>query len=143
MLSEPGSEQVQAYFSEKRGGYWITNVCLVEALGVLKRNRKTLGEDTYLAKCYVLISYVRRRIQVVDSQLHDAEIWNETERVAKKHQLDVSDALQIVTVKNHYTKVFGGESKTILVTADEELAKAARIEGLRSWYCIKEHPPEH
>jgi len=33
------------------------------------------------------------------------------------------------------------DSQTLLVTADENLAKVARIEGVKSWYCLGEPEP--
>jgi rRNA-processing protein FCF1 len=38
-------------------------------------------------------------------------------------------------------KVLVGESQSILITADRELAKAARAEGVRVWECTSEAAP--
>jgi predicted nucleic acid-binding protein len=136
--------KVRAYFRRKRGGYWMTDVCLVEALGVLKRNKKKLGQSLYLGRCFMLISYIRNgRINLVENEMQNVQIWNETERIAKKYdKLDVSDALQIVTIQTHSTKFHARDSKTILITADADLAKAAGNEGLRVWNCLTEEPPQ-
>ena len=144
VLDEDDAAKVRNYFAKKRGGYWITDVCLVEALGVLKRNKKRLGLNSYLSRCSMLISYIRNgRINLVETELQKIPIWNDTERIAKKYdKLDVSDALQIVTVQTHITRNFADDSKTILITADFELAAAARNEGLRAWYCVSEDAPQ-
>jgi predicted nucleic acid-binding protein len=144
VLNEDGCEKVRSYFATKRGGHSITDVCLVEALSVLKRNKKKLGQSSYLGRCFMLISYIRNgRMNLVETELQKIAIWNETERIAKNYDnLDVSDALQIVTIQTHITKNFVGESKTILITADFELAEAAKNEGLRAWYCISENAPQ-
>jgi predicted nucleic acid-binding protein len=136
--------KVRAYFRKKRGGYWMTDVCLVEALGVFKRNKKKLGLNLYLSHCYMLISHIRNgRINLIETKLQKIQIWNETERITKKYdKLDISDALQIITIQTHVTKFHSGDSKTILVTADFELAKAARDEGLRVWNCLTEDAPQ-
>jgi hypothetical protein len=57
-----------------------------------------------------------------------------------KYQLDLSDAFQILSVKAFAPHMIGG-SRTILVTADKELAKAARAEGLRVWSVLEEPAP--
>jgi predicted nucleic acid-binding protein len=144
VLNEDGCEKVRNYFATKHGGYWMTDVCLVEALSVLKRNKKKLGQSSYLGRCFMLISYIRHgRIGIVETQLQKVSIWNETEKFSKKYyKLDVSDALQIVTLQTHFTKSFSEDSETILITADYEFAKAARNEGLRVWDCIKEDAPQ-
>lgn len=144
VLKEDGCEKVRDYFATKRGGYWITDVCLVEALSVLKRNKKKLGQSSYLGRCFMLISYIRNgRIEIVETQLQKISIWNKTEKLVKKYdKIDVSDALQIVTIQTHFTKNFCEDSKTILMTADSELANAARNEGLGVWNCIKEDAPQ-
>jgi predicted nucleic acid-binding protein len=144
VLNEAGCEKIRNYFATKRGGYWMTDVCLVEALSVLKRNKKKLGQSSYLGRCSMLISYIRNgRIKIVEAQLQKVSIWNETEKLAKKYNnLDVSDVLQIVTMKTHFTKNFGGNSKAVLVTADSDFVAAARNEGLFVWNCIIENAPQ-
>ena len=52
----------------------------------------------------------------------------------KKHKIDYSDALQIYTILNGRTKGHVYESKTVLVTEDKDLVKAAEAEGLRLWH---------
>jgi hypothetical protein len=53
----------------------------------------------------------------------------------------MSDAFQILSVKEGYFSGLVGDSSTVLVTADEGLAKVARIEGVKSWYCLGEAEP--
>lgn len=50
---------------------------------------------------------------------------------------------QIVTLKKGRYRSFVGESQSLLITADADLAKAARSEGLQVWDCINEAGPEH
>jgi hypothetical protein len=47
--------------------------------------------------------------------------------------LDLSDAFQIMSVKRGYFSSLTNDSATVLVTADNSLAQAARSEGLRVW----------
>ena len=48
---------------------------------------------------------------------------------------------QTVSMKKGYFSTASGESKTIFVSADKKLVKAARVEGLRAWNPEKEEPP--
>ena len=68
-------------------------------------------------------------------------MFDEVEAIVKKYQIDVSDALQIVTIKKGEFNKFIGESQSLLITADEGLANAARSEGLAVWDCIHEPSP--
>lgn len=65
------------------------------------------------------------------------------ETLAQKYEVDLSDALQIITVKHGRFKNWACESKTVLATRDGRLANAAEQEGLRVWNCLKSpKPPE-
>ena len=61
VLQERGFEHIRSYFAN-RPGFYITSVCLAEALGVFKRKRlgDELSEKQYLATCY-LCSGVQNR----------------------------------------------------------------------------------
>jgi len=134
---------VKEYFRKARGGHWITNVCFIEALTALKCKwlRKEIDQNAYLGFSYVLRSYIKSRIELVDSQLGDRQVWDETEKIVKRYSLDIVDALQIVTVKRHYTNVFARNSKTVLVTGDFNLARAAESEDVRVWNCMTDEAP--
>jgi predicted nucleic acid-binding protein len=60
VLDEPGSNHLKNYFDE-HSGFRITSLCLLEALGVLKRKwqRKRILKKDYFDKCYLLLSKVR------------------------------------------------------------------------------------
>ena len=63
------------------------------------------------------------------------------QRISERHDLDLSDAFQIVSLKEGFFSVLSGDSQTILVTGDEALAQAARDEGLRVWDVLREPAP--
>ena len=65
----------------------------------------------------------------------------EAERLIKQHKIDFLDCFQIVTILHGKFRVLGPDSKSILITADRALAKAARAEGARVWECTSEPPP--
>ena len=53
----------------------------------------------------------------------------------------MSDALQLLSVKHGKFYKLTEESKTVLITSDQSLAKAAKAEGLRVWNPEKESEP--
>jgi hypothetical protein len=63
------------------------------------------------------------------------------QKFAENHGLDVSDALQLLSVKYGKFYKLAKESKTVLITSDRSLAKAAKAEGLRVWNLEKETEP--
>ncbi len=68
-------------------------------------------------------------------------VISEAERLIKTHDIDFLDCVQIVTIMHGQFKHLGLGSKSILITADRCLAKAARAEGVRVWECTSEPPP--
>jgi predicted nucleic acid-binding protein len=137
VLAEAGSDHINAYFSD-RGGFFITSFCLVEALGVLKRKmlKNEISSDQYFAKCFLLLSYLRmKRINIDAPEMSSHETFRRAEDFARRHGLDLSDAVQLVGLKYGRFCHFVQESKPVLITADRALATAAETEGLRVWNC--------
>jgi predicted nucleic acid-binding protein len=146
VLDEPGSDNLRNYFDE-HSGFQITSLCFSEALSVLKSKwqRKRISMKDYFDKCYLLLAYVRgkpKSIHVDDIQLSDLSVFTETEQIAKRYDLDFSDALQLVTIKQRLgLGMLGGRSKPLLITADGPLACAAEREGIRVWNCLAQATP--
>ena len=69
------------------------------------------------------------------------KVFFEAHQLGEKHGLDLSDALQLLSMKAGFGAVAYGRSKPLLITADKKLAKAARAEDLRAWDVLKEHEP--
>jgi rRNA-processing protein FCF1 len=61
--------------------------------------------------------------------------------VLEKRARHLSDALQLLSVKHGRFCKLAKESKTILITSDKALAKAAKSEDLRVWNCEKKSEP--
>jgi predicted nucleic acid-binding protein len=118
VVQEPGFENLQNYLnppSGPRGGLHITSLCFAEALGVLKRKwqRGHLSDKEYHGKCFLLVTYCsRRRITLEDTGLEDLSTFLKATKLASKHKLDVSDALQLLTVKYGKFRHLVAESKT-------------------------------
>jgi predicted nucleic acid-binding protein len=148
LVKEHGTEVIEHYMAaENTSSFQVTSLCFAEALGVLKA--KYLAEDrpdhidqeTYLTGADALRAYIASgRIELVDVDIADSAIFAEVEAIARTYQLDIVDAYQIVTVRKDYFSRFP-EAQPMLVTADRQLAKAARAEGLQVWNCTREPPP--
>jgi len=137
VIAERGSDHLNAYFAN-RSGFFITSFCLFEALSVLKRKmcKEEISRKQYFDACYLRIDD--------EPKVDSLQKFERAEKLAKLHRLDLSDALQLVGVKHGKFCKLAKESKTVLITADRSLAKAAKTEGLRVWNCEEEPGlPDH
>jgi predicted nucleic acid-binding protein len=142
VIPERGSDHLQAYFAN-RSGFFITSFCLFEALNVLKRKmlEVKISRKQYLDACWMLLTQLRKRIRIDEPDIGRLETFQRAEELANLHDLDLSDALQLLTVKHGTFCKLDKESKTVLITSDRSLAKAAEAEGLQVWNCEKESAP--
>jgi predicted nucleic acid-binding protein len=146
VTDEPRSDVVKNYFNgpTPRSGY-ITALCFAEALGVLKRKWWKTERDRYFANCYYLIALLKdHRLHIDETvDLSNYETFFKAEKLARDHGVDLSDALQLVTIKYGRFSPFVAESKTLFITADKDLADAARKENVRVWNCmLTDQPPD-
>lgn len=126
-----------------------TALCVAEALGVLKRkwlrseNGFTL--EQYIQATSQLLAEAPHRIYETELDPSDHEVSIGVEALIRKYaalKLDIVDALQLYTLRHGPFKIMIRDSASVLITADENLANAARAEGLRVWDCIREPAPE-
>ena len=140
VLQERGFEQLRSYFAT--ASFYITSICLAEALGVFKRKRlrEEISEKQYLTRCHLLLGYLRSppRIHVDEIELSSVDTFTKAEEIARRHKLDLSDSLQLVSVKHGRSSSCVPGFKTVFITADRALASAAKAEGLRVWNCEEE-----
>jgi predicted nucleic acid-binding protein len=132
-------------FFKSNVNFATTSLCLAEALGVIKgkRSHGRISEDQYFAATRELVIGVwGRRIEVDEIDLFTLQGLAPVEALAKKHSLDLSDALQLETIMHGRYSHLGPLSASVLITADARLACAANIEGIRVWNCIKSDPPD-
>lgn len=145
LVDEDGSDVVRDYIS-KHSVFITTQLCFAETLGALKvkLTHRLLSREKYLDACAELMAHLKEQtLEIHDIGISESSTFDDVERIASKHKLDVSDAYQLVTLNRGFFSTLHGDSKTILITADKELAAAARIEGLRVWDCLREaEPPE-
>lgn len=142
---EPRSDLVRDYFGSRPTKY-TTPFCFYEAMNVLKGKWKHKGQLTleqYLNAAFRLTSwYGASSSKIKDLDFADPTTFAKAKEIAERSQLDLSDAFQILSVKMGYFSVLINESSTILVTADKELAEAAKKEGLRVWNLMEESAPK-
>jgi predicted nucleic acid-binding protein len=143
-VEEEGSNIIREYWQNEPTRY-TTPFCYFEALSVLKvkwKYRKEIIEDKYHRACADLTFWFANVAKTVrDLDFTNPLVYFAAQEMAKRNSLDLSDAFQILSVKEGFFSRMSGDSRTILVTADEGLAKAARNEGIRVWYCMKEPVP--
>ncbi len=141
---EPGRDAVRKYYWGNRDSVYATSYCVTETFSAFKTKslRHRITEDQYIK--YIL--EFRRLILGVNLRIDDVPILSpivstEAERLIKKHKIDFLDSFQIVTILHGRFRVLGPNSQSILITADRDLAKAARAEGAKVWECTTEHAP--
>ncbi|MGV3582995.1 MAG: type II toxin-antitoxin system VapC family toxin [Methylophilus sp.] len=142
---EVGSVIVREYFQSRSPTKYTTPFCFYETLSILKVKwlyRKELTKEEYTKAAFQLVAWFGASTRYAqDIDLKEATVFFRVKELAERHSLDLSDSFQIVSVKDGYFSHLINESQTVLVTADEKLAKAARLEGVKSWYCLGEPEP--
>ncbi|WP_139019236.1 type II toxin-antitoxin system VapC family toxin [Acidovorax radicis] len=142
---EPGSAVVREYFFHQALTRYTTPFCFYEALNILKTKwlfRGQLSEAEYRGACSALTAWFRSSSRYIkDIDFTNIQIFNDVQQIACRHSLDLSDAFQIVSVKSGYFSALANESQTLLITADQGLATAARAEGAKAWYILGEPSP--
>ena len=142
-IDENGCDIVRAFFNREPTKY-TTPFCFYETLSAfkLKWKRKEIDKDKYLDSARRLTAWYGAATQRIDDlNFSGHTVYAEAKRIVEKTSLDLSDAFQILSVKRGYFSPLCGDSTTILVTADKELADAARCEGLRTWYFMDTTQP--
>jgi predicted nucleic acid-binding protein len=140
---EPGREVLRAYYRSHSSRY-STSFCVAEALSAFKqkflRNKITRAEYIKDVRNFIR-TVIGGNLQIDEVNLLKPIVVTEAERLITKYDIDFIDCFQIVTVLHGQFRVFCDESKSILITADRELAKVARAEGARVWECTSEPAP--
>ena len=140
-VNEDGYEKVRNYFNESSTKY-TTPFCFYEALSVLKGKRgKELTNKEYLDSSARLTAwYAASSFQIKDLNFTEPELIKKACAIVEKDEkLDLSDAFQILSVKEGYYSRNCNDSQTLLITADKRLAKVAKSEGLRVWSVLEEN----
>ena len=139
----PGRDVLRAYYRQHAHPGYTVSFCVAEALGALKFKylREKISQAQYLKYVKDLIREVGNTFEIDELDILLPAVSSEFERLVTKHKLDFVDCFQVATLKHGKYRIFDGPSKSILITADRELARAARAEGARVWECSSETAP--
>ena len=141
---EPGSNVVKQYFDACPCKY-TTPFCFYEAMNALKgkwKYKQQLSLEEYYKATFELTAWHGAWSKDLnDIDFSDPAVSARTRQLAEKFQLDLSDAFQILSVQQGAHSIFVNDSATVLVTADNGLAAAARSEGIRVWNVMLEPAP--
>jgi len=134
VVRETASDRIREFINIHTS-FYTTPICFAEALTVLKRkwSRKEIDTEEYFDATGKLVF---GKVEIEDIGLANPLVHGEVQLLAQKHTLDLSDALQLVTIRRGRNKVFGPDSASVLITADCSLAIAATSEGIRTWNCF-------
>lgn len=141
---EPGRDCLRQYYRDHCGHQYATSYCVTEALSAFKMKflRKQITEIQYIKYVHDFIrTIVGVNLRIDEVSILSPIVLSETERLIRTYKLDFLDCFQIVTILHGQFHMLGPASKSILVTADRELAKAARAEGAKVWECTTEAAP--
>ncbi|MFI0377351.1 MAG: type II toxin-antitoxin system VapC family toxin [Candidatus Thiodiazotropha sp.] len=142
-IDEEGSDVLKKYFND-HSVFHTTSLCFAETLGVLKAkySRKNITEEVYLSASEELCIYAfNDTIQIDDISITEPNAYRKSKQLSKKYGIDLVDCFQIYTLLNGALSVLTGDSEPIIITADKDLAKAAKKEGLRAWDILNEASP--
>lgn len=138
---EPGSDLVRDYFNLHSPTKYTTPFCFYETLNILKGKWLFRGELTkaqYNEAAFRFVAWFESCTRHGnDIDLKDPIVFSKVRDLSERHNLDWSDAFQILSVREGYFSCLIDESQTVLVTADETLATVACAEGVKAWYCLK------
>lgn len=144
VVDEGDHEPVRSFFQSKVN-FGATALCIAEALGAVKAKwtHRHISEEQYFAASRNLVLNAwGKRIEIEDIGLFSPDGVKAVEALARKHGLDLSDALQLQTILRGKYSYLGPNSSSVLITADAKLAKAAQVEGIRVWNCAASPPPD-
>ena len=143
-VDDPGSDPLRAYWDIQATRY-TTPFCLYEALSILKGYHVRRGELTkrqYLKAATNLVTWFRGSHSAAqDIDFVRRDVFADAKRLAERHNLDLSDAFQLLTLQAAGFSQFVGGRPGLLVTPDEPLADAARAMKLPVWDCMRDPMP--
>jgi|ERR1022692_3541066 predicted nucleic acid-binding protein len=139
----PGRDVLRKYFWQHAHPGYTTSFCIAEAFGAFKLKflRKKISQKQYIDYVRNFIRETGNHFKVNEVNILDPVVVTETERLVAKYKIDFIDCFQIVTIMQGEFRIFVGPSQSILITADRELAAAARAERARVWECTSESAP--
>ena len=143
-VDEPGCGPARLYFNTQSPMKYTTPFCYFETLSVLKGKwlRGDISREVYLDAAFgVTVWFQAANRKVKDLDLTHPPTFIRAREIVERYGIDLSDAFQILSVKEGYFSPLANESRTLLITADRRLAEVAEAEGIRAWYCLEGTAP--
>jgi len=140
---EPGRDVLRQYYREHSNRY-ATSYSVTETFSAFKGKfrRHEITEDQYIKYVKEFIDgVIGTNLQIDEVPILKPPVFTEAERLFQKYKIDFIDCFQIVTILHGQFRFLCSDSKSILITADRALAKAARAEGARVWEVTTEPAP--
>lgn len=134
LIDEKHSDLVRNYFDDLYSWFFTTNFCFFESLSALKQDwcKNKISTNKYRDCCRCLFADIKeRRIEIKEYPLEDLHDFGKLEELVDKYSIDISDALQLLSIKETILSKLAEESEITLITADKDLARAAREEGVK------------
>ncbi|MES2368848.1 MAG: type II toxin-antitoxin system VapC family toxin [Pseudomonadota bacterium] len=138
-VDEPDCGPARHYFNTQSPTKYTTPFCYFETLSAMKLKwlRGVITREVYLNAAFALTVWFQASARhVKDIDLTHPPTFLRAKEIVERYEVDLSDAFQILSLKEGYFSPLINDSKTLLVTADERLANAAKAEGLNAWYCM-------
>ena len=146
---KPGHKEINEFFINNPGPFFTTSLCFSETLGTLKRKflKKEISIDKYLnsaEKLFINVSGPSPKIKIDNKLPIDSkELFENAAKLVNNYKIDLIDAMQIMTVMKGIYYVLVEKNKPLFITADKDLAEAARKESMQNvWDCIGEPKPK-
>jgi predicted nucleic acid-binding protein len=144
----PGRQPLRDYYWANAANVYSTSHSVTEALSAFKHKyvRKKINREQYKKYIHDFLKLtIGANLRVEDAEeeipLLSPIVEQEAERMIDAYPIDFLDCFQLVVIKRGQFRHMVGGSKTLLITADRELAKAARRQGLSVWNCVDEPAP--
>ena len=143
-LDEPDCGLVRHYFNTQSPTKYTTQFCYFETLSAMKRKwlRQEITREAYLKAAFAMTVWFQASSRKVkDLDLTHPPTFILAQKIVEQHNIDLSDAFQILSMREGYFAPLVNDSQTVLITADRNLANAAKAEGLKAWYCLEGSAP--
>ena len=88
------------------------------------------------------LSGTAEKIEIEPIELNNLDIFKKVSKLSMDYDLDVADAIQIYSILEGKYRHLTKESSSVLITADDKLERAAKINGIRVWNCGKNAKPD-
>ena len=143
-IEEPGRVAIREYFFDlPTASFRTTSYCVAETFSVFKHKwlKGEISMEDYAKDFREFARLVNPRLTIEDAPI-TAKLLDEADSLMRKYELDVVDSIQLITIRQGIFAGLAGTSQSLLITADEKLAFAARSEGVWPWNCRTEDAPK-